>query len=116
MSWETVMTSNYSPVACVKAMIAGDELPLGWLDRWNEERRLSLDDNRLTSVDSVTWPASLQTLSLSDNRLTSVDSVTWPASLQTLYLEDNQITSVDSVTWPASLQTLYLEDNRLNLS
>jgi hypothetical protein len=85
------MTSNYSPVACVKAMIAGDELPLGWLDRWNDETYLYLSGNQLTSVDAVTWPASLQNLSLSDNRLTSVDAVTWPASLQILNLSDNHL-------------------------
>jgi Leucine-rich repeat (LRR) protein len=104
---------NYTQIAAFRALQRGDALPDDWQAKWDSETTLNLEGNDITSLDGVTFPATLTTLNLDGNDIASLDGVTFPATLTTLNLSFNKITSLDGVTFPATLTTLYLGYNKI---
>jgi Leucine-rich repeat (LRR) protein len=82
--------------------------------------RLTLDANKISSINHVPWPLSLTHISLSHNLLTSVAGDLLPPHLRCLHLDSNAIQSVSASSspllnsWPSHLTVLDLGRNMLS--
>ena len=77
--------------------------------------KLSLDSNKLTSLDGVVFPPKLTDLQLQNNQITSLDGVVFPPGLVSLELYNNQIASFAGMQFPLSLLNLTLAGNPIDI-
>jgi len=75
---------------------------------------LSLGNNSLTDIGTVTNLTNLTHLRLSNNSLTDIGTVTNLTNLTSLYLSNNSLTDIGTVTNLAGLITLSLNNNSFN--
>ncbi|TMW58371.1 hypothetical protein Poli38472_009930 [Pythium oligandrum] len=74
---------------------------------------LSLQGNRLTDLDDVTLPPSLQYLNLENCLITSLATAAFPETLQTLRLGSNALYMPAKIKFPKSLRVLAMENQPL---
>lgn len=86
----------------------------GWVHELTELKVLNVGNNKLTNIDNLALPQSLEELHLYNNAIPSVERLVFPDSLTTLDLQGNRLTTLHGVHLPAGLEILHLGANHLS--
>ena len=90
------------------------ELPSRFLENLNSLTLLSLDNNELSDISSISKLPDLNILYLSNNKLSDINSLAKFKNIEILILSNNMLSDISPLLELTSLNTIFLDNNEVS--